>query len=53
MLKKLLKSINTFFSTKGDLSNIENYLSKSSNLYDLELKIRELDQAGKYYKFYE
>ena len=42
MLKKLLKSINTFFSTKGDISKIENYLSKSSNLYDLELKIRDL-----------
>ena len=53
MIKKLLKSINIFFSTKNDISKIENYLSKSSNLYDLELKIRELDQAGKYYKFYE
>ena len=53
MLKKLLKSIYTIFSNKGDIEKIENYLSKSSNLYDLELKIRELDQTGKYYKFYK
>ena len=53
MLKKLLKFINTVFFKKSNIEKIENYLSKSSNLYDLELKIRELDQAGKYYKFYQ
>ena len=53
MLKKLLKSINKFLSIRSDINKIENYLSKSSNLYDLELKIRELDRTGKYYIFYD
>tara|TARA_Y100000590_G_C15701247_1_gene1006868 strand:+ start:674 stop:835 length:162 start_codon:yes stop_codon:yes gene_type:complete len=52
MLKKLLKIYLGIFSNKNQKDLIEEYLSKSKNSYDLECRIKELDKAGKYSKFY-
>ena len=52
MIKKLLKNFFKSFTFDHDREKIENYLSKSSNTYDLEQRIRELHQKGKYNQFY-
>ena len=52
MIKKLL---NKFFKSivfEDDIKVIEKYLSQSSNTYDLEQRIRELDKKNKYNQFY-
>ena len=53
MLKKLLNSLICAFSFDNDRKGIEIYLSKSSNRYDLDQRVRELDQKGKYNQFYK
>ena len=52
MIKKLLSNFLRLFAFENDRKKIEKYLSKSSNTYDLDHKIRELDQKGKYNQFY-
>jgi len=52
MIKKLLKQIISKFSYKFDNEKIENYLSQSSDLTDLENRMKELDQLGIYNKLY-
>tara|TARA_B100001750_G_C15144633_1_gene416467 strand:+ start:263 stop:418 length:156 start_codon:yes stop_codon:yes gene_type:complete len=51
MLKRLLSSIYNIFSNKYENELIESYLSKSSNTYDLDNRIRELEKKGKYYNW--
>jgi len=51
MLKKLLNKITNIFVSRNALQ-IEKYLSKSSDLVDLEERMRELDRNGVYNKFY-
>ena len=48
MIKKLLSSLYKMFSYEYDRKRIEKYLSESENMYDLEVRIRELDKSGKY-----
>jgi hypothetical protein len=52
MIKKLLNKIVNIFSYNYDRKKIENYLAQSSDLADLENRIKELDRQGTYYKFY-
>ena len=52
MIKKLLNQIINLFSNEYDKKKIEGYLSKSSDLADLENRIKELDRCGAYNKFY-
>ncbi len=52
MIKKLLKIFLRSFTFDYDREKIEKYLSQSSNTYDLEQRMRELDQQGKYNQFY-
>ena len=52
MIKRLLNNFFKSFTYEHDRNKIEKYLSQSSNTYDLEQRIRELDQKGKYNKFY-
>ena len=52
MIKNLLNKIVNVFSYDYDRRQIENYLAKSSDLNDLEYRIKELDKQGKYNKFY-
>ena len=52
MIKKLLNKIVNIFSYNYDRKKIENYLAQSSDLADLENRIKELDRQGAYYKFY-
>ncbi len=52
MIKKLLKKFFRSFSFNHDRQKIEKYLSESTNTYELELRIRELDRSGHYNKFY-
>ena len=52
MIKKLLNNFFKSFTFDHDRKKIEKYLSESSNTYDLEQRIRELDKKGKYNKFY-
>ena len=52
MIKRLLKKLFRSFTFDSESEKIEKYLSQSSNTYDLEQRIRELDQKGKYNKFY-
>ena len=52
MIKKLLNQIINVFSYDYDRKKIENYLAKSSDLTDLENRMKELDQQGAYNKFY-
>ncbi len=52
MIKRLLNNFFKSFTFDYDREKIEKYLSQSSNTYDLEQRIRELDQQGKYKKFY-
>ena len=52
MIKRLLNKFFRLFTFDHDREKIEKYLSKSSNTYDLELRIRELDQNNKYNQYY-
>tara|TARA_B110000438_G_scaffold301026_1_gene354865 strand:+ start:3985 stop:4203 length:219 start_codon:yes stop_codon:yes gene_type:complete len=52
MIKKLLKNIFSSFTFDYDRKKIESYLAKSSDLADLERRMKELDQRGTYNKFY-
>ena len=52
MIKKLLKQLILFFSYDYDRKKIENYLSQSEDLNDLESRIKELQIKGLYNKFY-
>jgi len=52
MIKKLLSSLRKIFSYEDDKERIEKYLSQSENTYELEMKIRELEKSGKYYRLY-
>ena len=52
MIKKLLNRITTIFSYDYDRKKIENYLSQSNDLADLENRIKELDRKGIYDRFY-
>ena len=51
MIKKLLNNFLRSFTFDYDREKIEKYLSQSSNTYDLEQRMRELDQQGKYNQF--
>jgi len=48
---KLLNLLHKLFNRKNKLVKIENYLSKSYDTYDLDLKISELEKSGKYHNF--
>ena len=52
MIKKLLKQIIDVFSYNYDRKKIENYLAQSSDLADLENRMKELDRRGAYNRFY-
>ena len=52
MIKRLLSNFFRTFNFEHDINKIEQYLSKSSNTYELEQRIHELDHEGKYSKFY-
>ena len=52
MIKKLLNYFVDIFSFTYNKRRIELYLSESSDPIDLENRIKELDQSGKYIKFY-
>ena len=52
MIKKLLNNFFKSFTFDNNQEKIEKYLSESSNTYDLEQRIRELDKKGKYNQFY-
>tara|TARA_B100001029_G_scaffold81050_1_gene66537 strand:- start:592 stop:753 length:162 start_codon:yes stop_codon:yes gene_type:complete len=52
MIKKLLNNFFKSFTFDHDREKIEKYLSESSNTYDLEQRIRDLDKKGKYNQFY-
>jgi hypothetical protein len=52
MLKKLLKKFFRSFTFDYDRERVEKYLSQSSNTYDLEQRIRELDQNKKTNQYY-
>ena len=52
MIKKLLNNFLRSFTFDHDREKIEQYLAESTNTYDLEQRIRELDQKGKYNQFY-
>ena len=52
MIKKLLNNFLRSFTFDHDREKIEQYLAQSTNTYDLEQRMRELDQKGKYNQFY-
>jgi len=52
MIKKLLSNFFRSFTFSHDREKIEKYLAQSSNTYELEQRIRELDKQGKYKQFY-
>ena len=52
MIKRLLNNFFRLFTFDHDREKIEKYLSQSSNTYDLEQRMRELDQKGKYNQYY-
>ena len=52
MLKKLLNKFFRSFTFDYDRESVEKYLSQSSNTYDLEQRIRELDRNKKTNQFY-
>ena len=51
MIKKLLNQIFSIFTTTNDGRKIERYLAQSSDLADLEYRMKELDQQGTYNRF--
>ena len=52
MLKRLLNKLFYVFSYEYDKDQIEKYLSQSTDLYDLENRLRELDRKKAYNRFY-
>ena len=52
MIKKLLNKFLKHITFKDKREVVEKYLSQSSNTYDLEERIRELDKNNKYRQFY-
>ena len=52
MIKKLLNKFFKSFTFNHDREKVEKYLSQSSNTYDLEQRIRELDQNKKTNQYY-
>ena len=52
MIKKLLSNFFRSFTFNNDKEKIEKYLAQSSNTYELEQRIRDLDRQGKYSQFY-
>ena len=52
MIKKLLKKIFYIFSYDYDRNQIEKYLAQSSNLYDLENRLKEIEKKGVDKRFY-
>ena len=52
MIKKLLNNFLRSFTFDHDREKIEKYLSQSANTYDLEQRMRELEQKGIYNQFY-
>ena len=52
MIRKLLNNFLRSFTFDHDSEQTEKYLSQSVNTYDLEQRMRELEQKGKYNQFY-
>ena len=52
MIKKLLKNIKKKISFEYDANKIENYLSNSTNRYDLEFRQKKIEKENRYNKFY-
>ena len=52
MIKKLLSKLFKRIAFDDERESIEKYLSQSSNTYDLEQRIRELDHKNEYNRFY-
>ena len=52
MIKKLLNKFFRSFTFDYDREQVERYLSQSTNTYDLEQRIRELDQNKKNNQYY-
>ena len=52
MIKKLLNKFFRAFTFDYDREQVERYLSQSTNTYDLEQRIRELDQNKKTNQYY-
>ena len=52
MIKKLLNQIFDIFAYDNNKKQIEKYLAQSSDLIDLENRMRELDRRGVYNRFY-
>ena len=52
MIKKLLNKFFRSFTFDYDRERVEKYLSQSSNTYDLEQRISELDQNKKTNQYY-
>ena len=52
MIKKLLNHFLNISYYENERKKIENYLAQSSDLADLEYRIKELDQSGTYNIFY-
>jgi hypothetical protein len=52
MIKKLLSKFFRSFTFDHDREFVEKNLAQSSNTYDLEQRIRELDQSKKTNQYY-
>ena len=52
MIKKLLNKFFRSFTFDQDRECVEKYLAQSSNTYDLEQRIRELDHSKKTNQYY-
>ena len=52
MIKKLLSKFFRSFTFDYDRDRVEKYLSQSYNTYDLDQRIRELDQNKKTNQYY-
>ena len=52
MLKKLLNKFFRSFTFDYERERVEKYLSQSSNTYDLEQRIHELDRNKKTNQYY-
>ena len=52
MIKKLLSKFFRSFTFNHDRECVEKYLSRSTNTYDLEQRMRELDQNKKTNQYY-
>ena len=52
MIKKLLNQLKNIIFINNQINRIEMHLAKSNDLFDLDLKIQELDKKGTYSKLY-